>query len=249
MRAIFAAFFLLSSFQAVKADTIKLTSNEWCPFVCDPAGGYEGYMVEIVREALSLHGHSVEVELMAWQRGIQFAREGRLHGVIGTDEWETPDLLLSGPVAIYREVAAFRPGEGVPYAELETRNDLRVGGAHGYDYSYPVDNYIQRNAADEDLIQLLKTENYLEQNLRKLLANRIDMVPEERSVMQYNLHQLGLEDAVELTMDEESFGLSVGFNPDHEHASTYAEHLEQGIAQLRESGRLAEILTRYGIED
>ncbi len=247
MRAFLAALVIINSFQVAKADTIELSSNEWCPFVCDPKGGYEGVMVDVVREAMALHGHTVNVELMAWQRGIQFAREGRIHGVIGTDEWETPDLVLAGPAAIYREATAFRPGEAVPYAEFETRNDLRLGAAEGYDYSWPIDNYITRNAGDSDLIQLLPTENYLEQNLRKLLANRVDMVPEEGSVMRYYLRVLGLEDSVELTMDDESFGLFVGFNPDLAQTSTYAEQLEQGIAQLRETGRMDEILSGYGL--
>lgn len=81
-------------------------------------------MVDVVREALALYGHTVNVELMTWQRGIQFARDGQMHGVIGTDEWETPDLLLSGPVAVYREVTAFRPGEAVPY-DCDRRSNTR----------------------------------------------------------------------------------------------------------------------------
>ncbi len=234
---------------AAAADRIELRSNEWCPFVCDPAGGHPGYMVEIAREALALHGHEVNFELLTWQRALDYGESGRIDGVVGTDEYEAPDFVFGDPIAIYQEAAAFRTGEAVEYADLASRDDLRLGASAAYDYSEEVSDFMERFDGDTSHVQMLSGESALPQNLMKLAASRVDFVPEERSVLSYTIDQLGLEDRFEVTLDPDIYPVYVAFSPALQSSQRYAEQLSDGYRQLQASGRVAEILASYGLEE
>ena len=231
---------------SANAATIELRADAWCPFNCEPGSEQPGFMVEIAQEALALYGHKVNYETMNWARSLEYARNGRIDGVIGTDDGESPDFIFGTPIGTYREAAAFRPGEGSSLDDAEGLIGLRVGGITGYEYSDFVAEYVEENA-DTGLVQLLSGDTALEQNLRKLLAGRVDLVPDERSVLAYTLASMNIATEVEIVLAEQVEDLFIGFSPARESSTLYARQLSEGIAQLQASGRIAEIMSRYGL--
>lgn len=97
-------------------------------------------------------------------------------------------------------------------------------------------------------IQLLSGNDALARNLRKLLAGRIDVMVEEHSALLYQLQQLGLQDQVVLLPHAQSSSLHIGFSPRHPRSALYVRQMEQGLAELRRSGRYRAILARYGLK-
>jgi len=235
--------------QAATADVIELRADYWCPFNCDPDSDRPGYMVEIMAEALAMHGHRINYQTTGWARSLEMARTGEINGVIGTDVDESPDFIFGPPTGRYQESAAFRIGEGQPFDTREAIEGLRVGGILGYDYIEAINEYIAEHTGDIAHVQLMTGDKGLERNLKKLLANRIDLVPEERSVLLYTLDVMGLRDQVEIVPDPEITDLYIGFSPALEISHHYAQDLRDGVARMRENGRYAEILARYGLTE
>lgn len=235
--------------QVSMADVIELRADYWCPFNCEPGSDRPGFVVEIVTEAMGLHGHDVNYQTLGWARSLELARTGAIHGVIGTDAYESPDFVFGPPTGRYQSSAAFRVGDGRPFDTREAIDGLRVGGIQGYDYIEAINDYITEFAGDRSRVQMMTGDNALERNLKKLLAGRIDLVPEERSVLLYNLQTMGLRDQIEIVVDAEVTDLFIGFSPALEISAHYAEDLEKGVKQMHANGRYAEILARYGLTE
>ena len=171
-----------------------------------------------------------------------------LDGIIGTDETESPDLVFGPVLGHYREAVAFRPGETSAIDTTEALDNLRVGGIAGYEYSDAVAAYVSAHQGTA-LVQLLSGDTALEQNLRKLLAGRVDLVPEERSVLAYNLAQMDIATDVEIVLHEDIEELFIAFSPNLETSEIYARQLRQGVQDMHASGRIAEIMRKYGVTE
>lgn len=232
------------------ADVIELRADHWCPFNCDPDAERPGFMVEIAREALGQFGHGVNYQTLNWTRSLDYARTGRIDGVIGTDPDEAPELVFGPPLGTYQEAMAFRPGEMRALESPEAMEGLRLGAISEYNYNTAaIGEYIEARSGDAIHVQLLSGENALVQNLRKLAAGRVDVVPEDHSVLRYTLANLGMQNAFEIALDDEISELFIAFSPERETSALYAAQLSEGLEHLRATGRLDQILARYGLSD
>ncbi|NNE78704.1 MAG: transporter substrate-binding domain-containing protein [Silicimonas sp.] len=204
-------------------------------------------MVEIAREALEPYGHTVRYVTVSWARGLKQAEVGELNGVIGAIPEEAPSFVFGPPIGTYEDIVVFRRGEARDISELSSFEGLRVGAINGYEYFGPVNDYIEANRNDRSLIQYASGNNALATNLRKLVAGRLDVVAEVRAVLDYNVVQLGLSDAIEVVGTTDSDDVFIAFSPALESSQTYARQLSEGVARLKENGRYDEIFRRYGL--
>src|SRR5690349_12435671 len=99
---IFSIFLLISSGQ-ILADEIKLTSDLWCPYACEPNSDKPGFMVEIAKEVFSSKGHTVKYELLNWARAIKATRIGRFDGIVGASRSDVQDFEIPKMAAGYME--------------------------------------------------------------------------------------------------------------------------------------------------
>lgn len=243
------AMALVVSGHTATADIIELRADHWCPFNCDPGSDRPGFMVEIASEALALFGHEVNYETMNWARSLEYVQTGRINGVIGTDRDESPDLVFGPPIGTYQEAVAFRTGETIQVDTIEALEGLHVGCIKGYDYNGVINDYIEQNSGKNGLVQVLSGDNALEQNLRKLLARRVDLVPEERSVLVFTMLSMSISSDIEVALGPEPTDLFIAFSPSLATSETYAAQLKEGVARLQVSGRVAEIMAQYGLAE
>ena len=244
---VLAALLLLGT--PVSADVIDLRADAWCPFNCDPASDQPGYMVEVAQEALALFGHEVRYTSMTWSRSLSQALSGDITSVIGTDQEESPDLILGPPMGNYQEAVVFRAGEARSIATAEDLEGIRIGAILDYEYNTVIAAYVAENARNPERVQMIGGDDALKRNLQKLKAGRIDMAIDERSVVTYMIDQLGLQDDLQVANYGEATELHIGFSPALEASALYAQQLTEGVAQLKASGRYGEILKRYGLTE
>ena len=232
----------------INADVIELRADEWCPYNCTPGSERPGYMIELAREALGLFGHQLNYETMNWPRSIQFARTGRINGIVGAVPDEAPDLLFGPALGAYRDVVAFRVGEVVDIYSESAIEGLRVGAINGYDYGGPISAHIEKHKDNPAIIQFASGDQALENNLRKLAAGRLDAVAEVHDVLVHTINSLGMNDEFEIFMAEEFDEVYIAFSPELASSEVYIAQLAEGLARLRSSGRYAEILSHYGLD-
>jgi len=248
----FALWFCLpaSSVQAREpvSTVLRLANGEWPPYTGQHLPGY-GCDSQVVSEAFVLAGIRVEYVFLPWARGMLLSRNGLVDGVI---EWEdTPahrktHFVSSKPRSRQEWVFFHRKGTSLGWNHLEDLHSQRIGLTIGYAYSdvFKVMQAKYPAAFSEAASDVL--------NFRKLLSHRIDLFPIASAVGQYLLES-------RLTAKERA---SIVMHP--KPISEFKSHLllsrlvkgndqrmqlfEQGMQQLRDSGRYGEIMAACSTE-
>jgi len=157
--------------------TLRLTAHIWEPYTGADLPR-QGIASEIVLTALARAGYPAEISIMPWSRALASVYQGNRDGVVGV--WPTAERRARLAVSdsyLANELFLFyvRP-------ELCTVNGLsvdastRIGVGRDYDYS---DAFMSRYGS------ALKPVDRVEQNLLKLQAGRIDMVLEDKRVVEF----------------------------------------------------------------
>ncbi|MFO1040021.1 MAG: transporter substrate-binding domain-containing protein [Geminicoccaceae bacterium] len=231
-------------------ETVRLRADAYCPVNCEPSSDRPGYAVEIARTVFGAAGLEVDYALLSWARSIAETRAGRYSGVIGAAATEVPDFVLSQPIGSGELGMAVRRGEHFDFNDPERFDRRLMAVIDGYAYDEgALDAYILSNTGRPEVITSVSSPTALADNLRKLAASRVDLVPDDANVLRHNIHQLGLDDVLEVITDGHYSPIYIAFSPADPMARTLAQILDRGLDELRQSGQLATLLERYGLAD
>ena len=234
-----------------RADTITMSADFWCPFNCQPGSDRPGYMVEIAREIFEAAGHRVEYTIVPWSRTLVEVMAGRTTAAIGASPSESRNLLFpSEALGMSANGFAMRKGTGFKFTGPESLSPWRLGGIldYGYDDGGPLDAYIQEKKTT-DKVQLISGDEGVSQNLRKLMGDRVDLVIDETQVLAHAVAELDLGDHVTILEPDKATPIYLAFSAAVPKSKEYMALLDDGVRRMRASGRLAEILARYGVKD
>lgn len=247
LAAIAAAFPL-----AAHAETVVLGADEWCPYNCDPASDRPGYMVEIAKRALAKDGHTVSYVVMPWSRALAESKAGRIDGAIGASADEAPEAVFPRtPLGHSVNVLAMSPERAAAftYTGADSLKTLRIGGVQQYSYDGgEIDDYFASPAA-KGMVELISGTEVQSQNLRKLLAGRIDALIENQNVLRLTLAEMRPQPDIAMVPVGDVTPLSIAFTSAKPSSTRYVELIDATIAEMRASGELATILARYGMTD
>lgn len=232
------------------ADTIKMVSDTWCPYACSPQSDRPGYMVEIAREIFAKHGHSVDYNLMNWARALAEVKSGKNDAILGASRAEIEGFVIpqlpAGALVNFFWVLKDNPWV---YQNAKSLKSKSFGVINDYSYGAAIDEAIKnknpamkRMTGDEPLLRMIQmTEN-----------KRLDGFVENPLVLYYTLNKLK-KSAAKFKIASKNLAddpdLFIAFSPANPKSKDYARILEEGLVELRESGRLKKILDKYGISD
>ena len=239
------------------SDTILLKSDVWCPYNCDPDSKLPGYTIEIAKKIFEKAGHKIKYEIAPWSRSLKLVKEGRITAVVGVTRNEAPELVFPAQEFGISLIHFFKR-KGFPWkfagkASLET---VTVGIMADYEYGGELDAYFEKNR-NTPKVQMIRAEEPLVLNIRKLLKGRIDVIPEDKSVFIETANAIGALEKIEsagidpITSKEglDESRLYMAFSPKNPKSKEYARLISVGIEQMRLSGELNEILAKYGLTD
>ncbi|WP_172972017.1 substrate-binding periplasmic protein [Roseibium aquae] len=232
----------------VRADDRPLVfaADEWCPVNCTPGSEKPGFMVEIARAILEPKGYSVRYETINWARALLYTRQGHYDGVFGALREDAPDFVFPRQPMGQTRVGLFKRADSPWRYVDETSLDGRSVGLI-LDYAYGEDL--------ETLLEKRTIPSYqggdapLDINLRKLAAGRIDLVIEDVNIFWNKAEDMELRDQFELAHVFSEEDIFLALSPAKPHSAHLAEVLSTGLDQLRASGEIDEIMTRYGLDD
>ena len=230
------------------ADVITLRADLGCPVNCDPASNRPGYMVEIAVEALALSGHTVDYQTMNWARSLHKAHNGEVDAVIGAIGPEVPGFHLSPPLGQFVNAVAVRRGEEGILQQADVYESHTVGAINGRAYAGVIAEHIRTHDVDRHHVQFLSGADPLGKNLKKLVAGRVDVVPNDLFVLRHKVREMGIRDRVSILPGTERMDLFIAFSPGGANSARYAADLRRGVAALRRSGRLTQIMARYRLD-
>ena len=242
--------FLIISIDTASAESITIVADDWCPYNCEPESDDPGYIVEIAQELFQEAGYNVKYEYLSWLRAIKEVTKGTYAGAIGATPEEMPDgIFPDEEFGYYADYFIVREDETWVFTGIESLTTIRLGAIKGYNYGDEINRYIESNSSSM-AAQVLTGNSAVNRNLSKLMQNKIDAYIEDKSVAFYTANKMGITDQIKIGGSKiEPIPLYIGFSPALTESKTYAEIISNGIRTMRESGRLAEILEKYGVED
>ncbi|WP_100916038.1 substrate-binding periplasmic protein [Pseudoalteromonas spongiae] len=253
MRNLLALLIVLFIFKAYAVEgkpTLVLVADPWCPYSCNEEDVRKGYMVELASIVFNQLGYKVEYQNMPWSRAIKSVKEGDVDGIIGAGRDEVPELIFpETPLGVAAHTFFTLKKSNWTYSSLQSLNTVSLGVIQNYSYGTLYDDYIKHHGSDISKVQLVSSLSGLEQNLSKLVRERVDVIIEDRNVVKYHYSSQDLEfelrEAGVVSYEE----VYIAFSPKLKEAKLLAYTLSKQLKDMRKSGELAKTLSAYGIND
>lgn len=227
-----------------ETNTIVAAGDPWPPFV-DPHNPKEGLSLEIIRAAFQTQGYEVQYTNVPWARAEAGVKNGRYD--ILPDVWFTEsrkrDLMFSTPYT--RNEIRFIALKDDPF-EYDDINSLQgkiVGTIRGYSYSEEF--LAATHFTREEVTDFL-------QNMRKLLAKRIDLTLDDEIVARYRIAQENPTWFEHIRFSQKPLSyqdlyIAAGYkNPRH---TEIIEAFNRGLEIIKTNGRLADIINSYVVRE
>lgn len=233
------------------AQIVTMKADLWCPYNCEPDSDRPGFAVDIARAVFGPAGYTVEYSVLPWARTLDSVRAGETTIAIGATAGDVADRgLIVGkePIGLQRNALAMRKDAAFAYSGPDSLRDRRLGAILGYSYDDAIDAHIAAHKGT-DAVQLIGGDDALQQNIRKLLAGRVDAVVDSVDVLRYAVVRAGQTERVSLVEIGEPSAIYLAFSRANPDAPELIRKLDEGIAAMRRDGRLAAILGRYGAMD
>jgi polar amino acid transport system substrate-binding protein len=242
---------LLLAVGRANAERLEVVADVWCPFNCQPDAPLPGYVVELLKAAFP--DDSIEYRVLPWKRAILQTRNGLSSAAIAATQSMAEEAHLpigQEPIGYSYDCLYVAAGSPVKYQgradDLSSLN--RVGIALGYEYAEGLGEWLARPSNKAKVISESGDEPAA-RNLRKLSRGNLDGMIEDRSVMNYLLLNAEFSGRVVSAGCNQSLALYVAFAPQQGKGAERAAQFDRGIVALRQSGDLARILAKYGLQD
>lgn len=245
LNLILSFLLVIASLPSAWADTITLSADIWCPYNCEPNATLPGIMVEIAQATLEPHGHTVIYQVRPWKRAIHDAEQGKISGIIGATRTDAPNLVFP-PCDMVDYLATFYVRKGSPwrYTGLPSLAEKKLGIIAGYSYGPEIDTYVQSKSGR---VYESDGDAGCAMNIRHLETGRLDVILEDRNVIDYLRGQNEFIQELEQAGTLPPRDMNIAFSPKLARASDYADLLCQGLKELRTSGRLKTMMNKYGM--
>jgi polar amino acid transport system substrate-binding protein len=145
-----------------------------------------GWVSEIVKAALEAKDYEVEIRFIEWKKALEVTQTGSYDALLGAyfTRERADHYYFSAPIAQARTGFFKRKDKKIRFKKLEELKDYKIGVVEGYATSKKFD------AAD--YLDKVKVKN-LDEGLKKLYNEEIDLMADSRAVGKYRLKILEKE--------------------------------------------------------
>lgn len=222
-------------------DEITLSTGEYPPFNSSQFR-HGGFIPRIVTEAFRRQGIRAKFKFYPWIRAYELSKAGL---VDGTAQWYESEErkryhIYSDP--IFQETAVWfhLKEKDFDWTDLSSLKGLRIGAVRGYTYTREFYDMVESGQLHVEFV------GDDEQNYKKLLARRIDIVPEVLDVGLYLINRTYPPETAQLfTQHKKPFFTSNTYllmPREKEHSAALISLFNKGLAELREEGLIEEYL-------
>lgn len=234
------------------AKTLVVRADMWMPYNGEPNATRPGFMIEILREVFEPQGVRVDYDLMPWSRALEECKRGAIDAIVGAGEDRKPNYVFP------EEEIGFSGGGWLvrkdfqwEFTGIDSLASVRLGLNDTYTYDAELDAYAKAHR-ESDRVQMVSGDDAVEKQIKKLLSHRIDVFYEDPAVMLWEVTLQNATDKVRMaTLDpvEKFERVFLGLSKEKPESAAHAALFDAGVRALRASGRLAEIMAAYGLED
>ncbi len=226
--------------QSCLAQTIRMVSNQWPPYVDDTAPE-KGLAVELVTKALQRKGYQSTLHIDSWQRALEGVRIGVFDATCAI--WKTAareqELLFSEPYLDNKISFLKKKSLTVDYSHFSDLAGLVIGTLRDYAY---------HEEFDQSRILIKIPANHLVQNLNKLNQGDIDLTVGDEHVIYYALQhylpkQASSFEFLSPPLAHKKLYLAVSkFN---KAAQSIIDDFNDAIKEMQQDGSYEQIMNKY----
>jgi len=222
---------------------IVLSTCNYSPYYAEalPDGGY---FTDIARKAFQRAGYMLEIKWVPWKRALLLAKKGKTHGVLGIayNDERTQHFIYSDVIDTDNYVFFARKGHSISYKGLSDLKTYRVGVWAGS---------IMAKELKSAGFKRLQNVTRDDQNVKKLLLDRIDCFPgSERAMLYYinNNFPEKINDIVLLKPPYKTYPYYITISKKSPNHATIITDFNKGLLQIRQDGTIEKILKKYGMD-
>jgi polar amino acid transport system substrate-binding protein len=185
---------------------------------------------------------------MSWTDALKAAETGKVDGVIGASKKEATNLLTGTESVAEPKYALFVRRESTwKYESVRSLSAIRLGAIKGYNYWSSLDSYIEKSSPSA--LKLYTGDAPMVEAMADLTSGKIDVMVESVLVFYWAAKTTGRSPKdFRMAYSEISDPLYVAFSPT-EQGRKYAKLFDLGLHALKDQGRVAAILEKYGLEN
>ena len=190
MKYLVVLCWLFISTNAVANNTqLTLATTTWCPYTCASDSYEHGIIGEYVTQLLTQANVDVKIASYPWSRAIALANSQQVDGLLTATPVEAPDLLFSShPISSYQVCFYSHANSEWEYRLPLKFSGKRLGIIQDYGYGEPLDSYLQSHGNSAEIITI-SGNNGLERLVHMLVEERLDVLPEDKTVIENLLAQ------------------------------------------------------------
>jgi len=239
----------ISSFSIAENKTIILAADPWCPWNCSDSSGIA---LDVAREIYEPLGYKVEYSSLSWSRAIVEAKDGHVTGLVGADRGieEIKDFIFpKTAISHFDDVYVLRADSTFSYKDINSLKGQEIGIIDNYHFGDEIGKYIEDNYNNPKVIHKVTGTKGALESLEKLVAGRIDMYLDDKTVILYTAQQHGLANKIKIGGHlKEDLSHYIVFSPAIPDAQKLADIYDEGVAKLKNDGRYKKIFAKYGLE-
>lgn len=249
-RSFLIFFGILSIQNYAMAEEITIAADVWCPYNCSLLDKDKpGFMVELARTIFERNGVQVKYEVMPWSRAMKLVSNNTIQGLIsGTPSNTKVKLIFPEEEQARMQNSFFTLGSNNwIYKGVHSLSEIKLGVIQDYNYGLEIQPYVQRKKK----VEIMTGDDPLERLIKMMKMKRIDSILEDKAVFIHTAKNMGFKDYRLAGNDRtppETNNIFIAFSPT-EKSKEYAKMLSKGMKELRLSGELSRILTKYGLKD
>ncbi|OGR10972.1 MAG: hypothetical protein A2277_14215 [Desulfobacterales bacterium RIFOXYA12_FULL_46_15] len=224
-----------------EAQKITLVSSEYPPYFGVKLANYGG-LGEIIVAAFQRVGYEVTIKFYPWARAIQMTKDGDCDGMFALwftqerEQWFVfSDPLPANEIGFYKRTA-----DPIHFTTLEELKPYRIGTVRGYanPSAFEQATYLQKEEVTQDL-----------QNLKKLVANHIDLALIDKGLAAYLLTTALPEARDTVEWLEPALEIMPQYVVMSKQVAAYQQKIEdfnRGLAQITQDGLVENIRAKHG---
>jgi polar amino acid transport system substrate-binding protein len=232
-------------------ETIVIGADSWCPINCEPNSDNPGYMIEIAKKTFKEQAVKIEYQVMPWSRAIIEAEKGNIQAIVGAFKGDAPHFIYpQEELGLIGNSFFTHVHNDWYFQNVDSLKQIILGTIKGYEYGDTVSQYLANKENLGKVVEITGAKNVLHRSFKMLLANRIDVIVEADIVFWYQARKANLADSVKFAGQASiPTKVYIAFAPNGENSKKYAKILSDGVVNLRASGELKKIMSKYGLQD
>lgn len=223
-------------------DLLKIVTTEIPPYTGDGAST-SGFLSEVVREAFKAGRVDIEMLSLPWGRAKWMIQKGKADAIFPINHSEIADLgatkaLLykTTPLVFVKQIGKSIAWNGY----IDSLRGHRIGTVRAFAYtdSFDKSQDLRRTSSDS-----------VEQNIKRLLKNRIDMALMDELTAKFYMDSLDKEKILEILSPPliNSSEFYMGFSPIDKLSRVRKVAFVKGLAAIENNGVYKKILDKYGV--